>query len=80
MIITYHTTVPLAWAVRRSTQDLRGLLATETGEVVSGWAVRRRLRDAQAKGYAVLPVCEEVNERGYCRGHKDSKTQGEEVS
>ena len=80
MIITYHMTVNLAWALRHSTQDLRGMLGCETGQALSRWAVRRRLREAQAKGYTVLPVCETVNERGYCRGHRENDTQAGEVT
>jgi hypothetical protein len=74
MIIAYHMTVDLAWALRCSTQYLRGMLRDETGHTLSGWAVRRRLREAQAQGYTVLPVCETVNAHGYCLGHRDTDT------
>jgi hypothetical protein len=71
MIRTYHVAIDLPWARRRSTQELRALLSHETGEPLSGWDVRRRLRDARAQGYAVLPCCAEVNAAGYCLGHEE---------
>lgn len=69
MIRCYHITIDLAWALRRTTAHLKGMLTNETGEVMSGWEVRRRLKEAQAKGYSVLPVCEHHNARGLCLGH-----------
>lgn len=73
MIRTYHMTIDLAWALRRSTQDLRGMLRNETGVPLSGWEVRRRLREAQAQGYTVLPCCAEVDGTGHCLGHTNDE-------
>jgi hypothetical protein len=72
MIITYHMSVQLAWALRRPTAELRAMLRHETGQSWSGWDVRRRLRQAQQHGYTVLPVCPEVNAKGYCLGHRSA--------
>ena len=74
MIITYHMTVDLAWALRRTTAELKGMLRHETGEPLTGWDVRRRLREAQSQGYTVLPCCNHVNATGHCRGHEDGQT------
>jgi hypothetical protein len=29
------------------------------------------IEDAKKKGYVVLPPCDNVDERGYCKGHQD---------
>ena len=71
MVVTYHMTIDLAWALRRPTAYLKDIITHETGHSLSGWDVRRRLKEAQARGYIVLPVCDHHDARGYCRGHTD---------
>ena len=70
MVITYHMTVDLAWALQRPPASLKAMLINETGQPWTGWEVRRLLKAAQAAGYVVLPVCEHHNARGFCQGHK----------
>jgi hypothetical protein len=33
--------------------------------------IREAIAEAKAKGYVVLPPCDNVDERGYCKGHKE---------
>ena len=32
--------------------------------------IRVAIEEAEAKGYDVLPTCDNVDERGHCRGHE----------
>ena len=32
--------------------------------------IKAAIEDAEAKGYDVLPTCDNVDERGHCRGHE----------
>lgn len=70
MIITYHLIIDLAQAQCLSDTGLCQMLYAETGHWLTPWQARRRLRQAHAQGYTVLPVCAQVNAAGYCQGHQ----------
>ena len=77
MIYTYHYTPDLTQALGQPRTELQHLIARETGQRVSWWTLRRKLKAAVARGYLVLPMCEEHDPRGVCLGHRVA-SQGEE--
>ena len=66
-------TIGLKWIIDtaiQKPQKLIGLVTNDDGSPVSPIQLYNLAIEARAKGYRVLPVCDNIDERGYCQGHE----------
>ena len=65
----YCLTVDLRAGVRLPDHKLNGLLTTDEGEPIPAQEARDLMFEKIKEGYTVLPMCDNHNEKGYCKGH-----------
>ncbi len=66
---SFHMTIDIQAFLGKPDADLYGLVFDDDHKYIPPSKLRRMLIEAQAKGYAVLPMCGNVDETGMCLGH-----------
>lgn len=66
----YCLTLGIEGALKRSDKELDGLVTRDDGTPLSAQELRKLLLEKRKEGFKVLPMCDNHNEEGYCKGHK----------
>ena len=58
----------LEWTPKELIKN-QGLLISDNGKILSGIQMYNLAAKCKKEGYIVIPMCDNVDERGFCQGH-----------
>lgn len=69
MTSTHHMAYDIDAAMKFTDEECVAFFERDDGTKPTPAEVRRAIMIAYSKGYAVVPTCDNVDERGVCKGH-----------
>ncbi len=72
--IQFHVCYNLEHVKKMLWEDHESLFLTVDGRPATREEILENVKNAVAKGYTVLPPCDNINETGHCKGHRYRKS------